>query len=653
MIRDATGAVAPAANVTVTNQGTNLSRTTVSDERGEFALPALPAGQYTIRIELAGFKTYTNEGLQLGAGETVRQTFELEVGQVSENVTVEAAAPLVETASAAQKESLGTQQVTELPLSRRNLINLVTLAPGAADASVGIAGNGNIRLNGVGEGGSTITVDGTDAVANPETRGMGQYGGQSQISIMSVEAVAEVQVAKGILPAEYGGVVGGQINFITRSGTNQFHGSAFENYQNEAFFARDTFLPSTSRRPQDRFNQFGGSLGGPVIRNRVFFFAAYEGYRETAGVIVNGAVPTQQLKDQILAPLPYPETQIALAPLPLPNQPVNAQIGNYTAAKQQTRHENHVIAKGDVGIFGGNLSVTFSRMRPTTVNPSIYTGNSNDQTFLNHQDRVAAQYVLSRGAWISETRFGWNRTGLDREQTFWFQTNPANSSAPLTTVGDRIGLFSVSGLFTTPSSEVLDLHGRSYSADQKFSRIIGVNNLKMGVNWGRQGGSKTNPQNTNHVYQTVSDLLSNIPNTVTLLPGVPPHDGYLQEFGAFIQDDWRVNKRLVLNLGLRADFYPTIQVHATTNRQARIYNLNPPTSLQAMDFGALAKPLPSERECGWRFAEIGSMPSTMSTTTIPTPRLHRRSLAYSPQTWVRGRDSSTRGSRFDMTRLAS
>jgi len=140
VIRDATGAVAPAANVTVTNQGTNLSRTAVSDERGEFALPALPAGRYTVRIELAGFKTYTNEGLQLGAGETVRQTFELEVGQVSENVTVEAATPLVETASAAQKESLGTQQVTELPLSRRNLINLVTLAPGAADASVGIGG---------------------------------------------------------------------------------------------------------------------------------------------------------------------------------------------------------------------------------------------------------------------------------------------------------------------------------------------------------------------------------------------------------------------------------------------------------------------------------------------------------------------------------
>jgi hypothetical protein len=585
VVRDSTGAVAPAANVTATNQGTGLTRAAVSDEHGEFALPALPAGRYTLRIELPGFKSYTNEGLQLGAGETVRQNFDLEVGQLSENVTVEAAAPLVETASAAQKESLGTLQVTQLPLPRRNLINLVTQAPGAADASVGLAGNGNIRLNGVAEGGSTITVDGTDAIANPETRGMGQYGGQSQISIMSVEAVAEVQVVKGILPAEYGGVVGGQINFITRSGTNQFHGSAFENYQNEAFFARDTFLPATSAKPKDRFSQFGGSLGGPVIHNRAFFFAAYEGYRESSGVIVTGTVPTQQLKDQIIAALPFPETRIALAPLPEANQAVNANIGNYTAAKQQTRHENHVLAKGDVALLKGNLSVTFSRMRPTTVNPSIYTGN--DQSFLNHQDRIAAQYVLARAAWISESRFGWNRTGLDRQQQFWFQTNPANPTPPpLTTVGNRIGLFSVSGLFTTPSSEVLDLRGRSFSAEQKLSRVIGTHNIKMGINWGRQAGSKTNPQNTNYVYQTVADLLANIPSTVTLLSGVPPHDAHLDEFGGFIQDEWRVNRRFVLTLGLRADFYPTVQVQATTDRQAQIYNLNPPTNLQLMDFGA-------------------------------------------------------------------
>jgi len=591
VVSDTSGAVLPGANVTVTNQGTNLARQIMSDERGEFALPALPAGRYTVKIELANFKTSTNQGLELGAGQTVRQTFALELGQVTENVTVAETAPLVETASAAQKEALGSQQVTELPLSRRNLINLVTLAPGAADASVGLAGNGNIRLNGVAEGGSTITVDGTNAVANPETRGMGQYGGNSQISIMSIEAVAEVQVVKGILPAEYGGVVGGQINFLSRSGTNQIHGSAIENYQNEAFFARDTFLPSTSAKPKDRFNQYGGSVGGPIIRNRAFFFGTYEGYRENAGVIVTGTVPTQALKDQIQAALPFPETKIALAPLPTANQAINANVGQYTAAKAQTRHENHLLAKGDVVILGGNLSVTYSRMRPTTVNPSIYVGDSNNQSFLNQQDRIAAQYVLSRGSWVSETRFGWNHTGLDREQSFWFQTVPG-STAPsdFTAVGNRIGLFSVSGLFTTPSSEVLTLRGRAFSAEQKVSRVIGKHNLKAGIDWSRQAGYKDNPQNTNYVYQTVADLLANVPSTVTLISGQPPHDGHLDEFGGFIQDDWRINKRLILNLGLRQDFYPAANFQPTTNRAAEIYNLGPPTSIAKMDFGAPVDP---------------------------------------------------------------
>ncbi len=591
VVQDSSGAAVPRAIVTATNQGTGGSRMTVSDERGEFALPALAAGQYVIRIELAGFKALVQEGLELGAAQTLRQTFVLQVGQITENVTVAGTAPLVESASAAQKESLETRQITELPVARRNLENLVILAPGTSDNAIGIAGGGNIFLNGVAEGGNAITVDGTDVMANPETRGMSQYGGQSQTSIMSVEAVAEVQVLKGILPAEYGGVVGGQVDFLTRSGTNQFHGSAFENYQNEAFFARDTFLPAASAKPKDRFSQFGGSVGGPILRNRLFFFTTYEGYRENSGIVVTGTVPTPALKSQILAALPFAETQAVLSTLPDPNRPVNANVGQYTAARQLTRHDNHALVKGDAVIFGGNLSLTFSRMRPETVNPQIYLNGANDQTFLNSQDRIAVQYVVSRGAWISETRFGWNRAGLDRTENFWFRTNAGTPLPPLDEVGLRIPEFNVSGQFATPGQEsLLDLHGRSYSADQKVSRLIGSHNLKAGFNWGRQAGYKTNPEVPNMAFQSIPDLLANIPNTVVLQSGQPPHDGYLNEFGLFLQDDWRVNKRLVLNAGLRWDFYPVVHIHATTKAPAEIYNLNPPTTLQALDFGAPRNP---------------------------------------------------------------
>jgi hypothetical protein len=166
LVRDASGAVVPNAMVTVTNQDTGLMRNTQSDAGGEFALPALPTGRYTLQIEAPGFKTNTNQVIELGAGQALRQTFALEVGQISDKVTVTEASQLVETASAAQQESLGRQQANELPLARRNLANLVVLAPGTSEASVGIAGGGNIRLNGVAEGGNAITADGTDAVGS-------------------------------------------------------------------------------------------------------------------------------------------------------------------------------------------------------------------------------------------------------------------------------------------------------------------------------------------------------------------------------------------------------------------------------------------------------------------------------------------------------
>lgn len=156
VVRDSTGAVLPGASVSATNQGTNLLRDVVADERGEFALPALPTGQYTLKIELPGFKTYTNHGVELGAGQTVRQTFVLEVGQLSENITVAESVLLVETASAANKESLGTEAVTSLPLSRRSVTALLNLSSGAFVGGAFRAPH----LNGVSDSGTGITVDG-------------------------------------------------------------------------------------------------------------------------------------------------------------------------------------------------------------------------------------------------------------------------------------------------------------------------------------------------------------------------------------------------------------------------------------------------------------------------------------------------------------
>src|SRR5207247_1926887 len=131
----------------------------------------------------------------------------------------------------------------------------------------------------------------------------------------------------------------GQVNMITRSGTNQFHGSLLENFQSDAFASRDPFLPPTTAKPKIRFNQFGGSLGGPILRNRVLFFTSYEGYREESGVTVQGNVATQATRNRMLAALPYPETRLVLDNMPQPNVPINDAIGRYTAAKTLVRFD--------------------------------------------------------------------------------------------------------------------------------------------------------------------------------------------------------------------------------------------------------------------------------------------------------------------------
>src|SRR5688500_5738322 len=178
LVRDSTGAVVPGASVIATHQGTGVPREAITDARGEFVMSALPSGPYAVRIALPGFKTYTREGVQLGSGQTVRQGFELELGTVEESVTVAGEAPLIETATSSQAMSLGSQEVRELPVNRRNISNLLSLAPGVNQDG------GDVQMAGVAGGGTGITVDGTEANSSPEERSMNQYGSQNQISIM-------------------------------------------------------------------------------------------------------------------------------------------------------------------------------------------------------------------------------------------------------------------------------------------------------------------------------------------------------------------------------------------------------------------------------------------------------------------------------------
>ena len=594
IVRDPSGSMLPGAAVTMTHEGTGAVRTTMTDSAGEFALTALPIGTYTLKIELQGFKTHVHQGIQLGSGQISRQSFQLDLGALSENVTVAGVSPLVKTASSEQMETLGTVQVAELPLSRRNITGLLRLAPGVDPTG----GHRGVRFNGVGKNGAGITVDGTDANSNPEGRGISQYGGENYIDIMSIEAVQEVQLVKGVMPAEYGGVVGGQVNLISKSGSNVFHGSLFENYQGEKLNARDIFLPATTAKPRVRFNQFGASLGGPIVRRKAFFFGTYEGYREAAFARVQGTVPTAALRAQVLAALPFPETKIVLDTLPLPTEFRNDDVGFFVGARDRQRRENHVVAKTDIAaVPGGNLSVTYTRMRPFALIPRLNVDGANDREFRHKQDRIATNFVLTRGRWVSESRFGWNKSDMERVDLFFEVRDPRRSEANIW--GRRMGQISVSGLFSTPSSEVWDMEGTAYTFDQKVSRQLGEHLFKAGFRWARQTGSRSNPENPVFQFQNKADLFANIPSLVRPTFGAPPHKSHMDEFGGFAQDDWRVNGRLVLNLGLRYDYYATVKLQPTTDIPVQIVNLAAPSDLRKMDFGAPRDPLKPYDPDGW------------------------------------------------------
>jgi hypothetical protein len=391
-------------------------------------------------------------------------------------------------------------------------------------------------------------------------------------------------------------VVGGQINVISRSGTNVFHGSAFYSGQNEKWNARNFF--STAAQPVGTFNQYGGTLGGPVLRNKAFFFATYEGYREQIQTNLNTTVPYQAVRNEILQALPYPETSIVLDILNLPTEPivssagvVNSQVGMWRGLGLRKRHENSIVAKADVAMFNGaNLGVTYTRLHPYTLEPRPVLNNANDRAFPNEQDRIAAQFVMTKGAWVSESRVGWNKTYLARLDGFLSTIGP-NTPAEVLPYGRRVGRLDITGLFASADAEIWDMAGTTYTFEQKFSRGYQRHLVKAGFRFQRDSGGRLNPEIPKFIYQTYADLLANSPTSQNTSYGAPPHKSHMDNYSAFIQDDWRLGSRFVANLGLRYDYYGVVQVLPTTPVEVEIVNFERATDLRKLDFGPLRDPL--------------------------------------------------------------
>ncbi len=385
-VTDATGAVVASATITVRNLETNESRKATSATSGEYQFSLLPVGRYSVTVAMPGFKTSVTSNLSVEAGDRARADVKLETGGQTDTVTVEAQTPLLQADSATVSSTVTAQEVQDLPLNGRNFVQLVQLVPGANEGpGNGLTSGGRpddrrassaFSVNGQDDTLNNFIIDGFD----DNERIIGTSGVKP-----SVEAIQEITVQTNSYSAEAGRTAGGVVNIVTRSGTNQFHGTLYEFFRNDIFDSKNVLQPSGQRKPELRQNQFGGSFGGPIFRDRTFFFGDYEGFREVNGLTYTSTVPTideynninslnggspQALVAQGAGTQPYAVDKVALNYLklfPAPNAGAVGQLtNNYVLSPNRTQSANNFDIRIDHKFNSNNLF--FGRYSSNKVN---------------------------------------------------------------------------------------------------------------------------------------------------------------------------------------------------------------------------------------------------------------------------------------------
>jgi Carboxypeptidase regulatory-like domain len=463
-VTDATGAGVPAATISAVNTATNITvRTVESGEDGSYIMTFLPPATYTVAIEKPGFRKLTQTGLTLEVNQRARLDFALQVGQVSEVVEVAATAPLLESQSSSLGNVIGQRFVSELPLNGRNFVQLAILNPGVNGTGFSVGGTimsgtrpddrrpgSEIFSNGNRENSNNFLYDGID------------NNDRLTLSIVlrpAVEGVREFKVQTNMFSADLGRNSGAVVDVISKSGTNEFHGSVFEFHRNSYMDAKNFFAPATARVPPFRFNQFGGSLGGPLIRNKTFWFVDYEGYRRSLLSTINTTIPTMAMRtgnfsgqpNAIYDPLStvtsgttVTRTQFAGNQIPLTRfDPVTAKLINAYPTPQTAGLTNNYIAQltlpqnwnqGDVRVdhqftpndsFFARWSIqntstsaphTFPDVQIAGITGPVGVGNEDSfaGTAFNPTQHIVASYVkVISPRMVNDLRVGFNRFVLD------------------------------------------------------------------------------------------------------------------------------------------------------------------------------------------------------------------------------------------------
>ncbi|MGA2271119.1 MAG: carboxypeptidase-like regulatory domain-containing protein [Bryobacteraceae bacterium] len=582
-VTDESGAVVVGAKIQATNTLTNELRRTATNEVGNYNFPDLAIGVYIIRVESQGFKTAIREDIALSLNRNARVDVQLSVGAIAEEVRVTADAPILETTTNAMGTLVDQKRVVDLPLNGRNVLSLVSLVPGAEALVTGNAQGfqeNKVNINGQRQEDSSWLLDGGN-----NTSPLRNYGND----VPNPDAIQEFQVITNNYEAQYGRVVGGVVDVVTKSGTNEFHGSLFEFLRNRSLNARNFFQATTTPLVQ---NQFGGVFGGPVIKNRTFFFGSFQGYRQRTAAFQNSAlVPTAAeragdfsgltanngnlivIKDPLTGQ-PFPNniipssrvSQVAQNYLklstPLPNAPQLGAHGFQQNASQPTDYTQYM-AKVD--------HVFSERHRLTAA--YFLNDHAQGQRFLNSIDWIRRtlgdrdqnvnvhEYWMIGPSKLNHFGFSYTRSAADRHVTpdDVSMNDLGSKFAPLPEGGEMPPEVNVTGYLSTGSPIGGPKTADTYDGTDTFNWTRGRHDLKFGVEGGvvklmdwtigkNEGG--------NWIFDgtATGNALADL-----MLGQVKQLDVVAQQYKSvnsqflywFAQDKIRATNKLVLTLGVR------------------------------------------------------------------------------------------------------
>ena len=564
-VKDGTGAVLPAAKLVLLNEETGISRTVQTDSAGRYSGPLLGLGNYRVTVSMEGFQTQVRSGIVLTVGREAIVDLVLSVGAVTETVEVTGEAPLVESTTSSLGALVDDRTIRDLPLNGRSYDQLALLQPGV----IALGGGQNAGFQyGTGKrfsvaGGrsdsNSFLLDGTDINDQANSTPGGAAG-----TNLGVDAIREFKILTNSFSAEYGRAAGAIITAVTRSGTNILHGSVFEYIRNNHLDARNFFDTGSSPPPFKR-NQFGGVLGGPIRKDKVFFFAGYEGLRQGLGSTLVAFVPTLDSKRGILpnavvAVNPFITPYLALYPAPN-GRSFGDGTAEFLSSPSTITNEDNFMVRVDHQ-FNNNTSI-FARYAfdNDSVNSPDPIPNFETTTSSRRQYTTLQVNSILGPSLLNNFRFAYNRSFQRSDNLPTVQLGPEFSFIP----GQPMGTFQV-GPVAGSFQRTVTLLGTSSGAPRLYgynifqwgddlSVLKGKHSFKTGAVIERirdNTALNTNLRGT-ITFTTFNDMLAGKPSNLSATGvGQSAYRGFRQTIaGVYAQDDITVNSRLTLNLGLR------------------------------------------------------------------------------------------------------